>query len=117
MEQIIEIMTDELAKIGFKMVALALVITLIMMAFTLAKKRILRMVREKKSKSSKFKTINTNTKWKTEWKWDEESQTWVHPQSKKSGPEDNREEIKEDIEETIDFTHAYQAQQIFTRNE
>lgn len=52
MEQIIKIMTEELTKVGIKMVAVALVITLIMMAATLIKKRILRWIRERKEKTS-----------------------------------------------------------------
>lgn len=50
MEQIIEIMTEELTKVGIKMVTVALVITLIMMAATLVKKWILRKIRECKEK-------------------------------------------------------------------
>lgn len=52
MEQIIEIMTEELTKAGIKMVAVALVITLIMMAVTLIKKRIQRKIREYKEKKT-----------------------------------------------------------------
>lgn len=70
--------------------------------------------------------------WTSEWKWDENSQTWVHPRSKKSEqtPDEEYTISKEEIDRinkryqtstepeiTIDFTHAYQAQPLFTRNE
>ena len=53
------------------------------------------------------------------WKWDEESQLWVHPKSAKaiSGREEQTDCAAPEPEITIDFSHAYQAQQLFTRNE
>lgn len=64
-----------------------------------------------------LKRLNKQQEWKSEWRWDEKSQTWVHPLSAKPEPASHREEPKEETEEPIDFTHAYQAQQLFTRNE
>ena len=59
--------------------------------------------------------------WKSEWKWDEASQTWVHPMSEKPEPTTRREEpIQNETQEpeiTINFAQAYQAQPLFTRNE
>ena len=59
--------------------------------------------------------------WKSEWKWDEESQAWVHPRSKKPETQASREEPETNAspkpEINIDFAHAYQAQPLFTRNE
>lgn len=67
------------------------------------------------------KNQNKNTEWKSEWTWDEKSQTWVHPKSEKPTPRKNNEEATHETntepEVTIDFVHAYQAQPIFTRNE
>ena len=67
------------------------------------------------------KNQNKNTEWKSEWTWDEKSQTWVHPKSEKPTPRKNNEEATNETntepEVTIDFVHAYQAQPIFTRNE
>lgn len=82
----------------------------------------------KRSKSRKYrsrkswyspKRCHKQNNWKSEWKWDEENQLWVHPHSAK--PISSREgqedfEIPEP-EITIDFSHAYQAQQLFTKNE
>jgi len=61
--------------------------------------------------------------WTSEWKWDEESQTWVHPRSRKPESAASRVEHQTttattvEPEITIDFAHAYQAQPLFTRNE
>lgn len=58
---------------------------------------------------------------KSEWKWDEANKVWVHPDSikpesiVKAGLEaDNSDQS---VDSGIDFTHAYQAQPLFTRNE
>ena len=63
----------------------------------------------------------TAPEWKSEWKWDEASQTWVHPESKKTNPTPRREDpIQTETQEpeiTINFAQAYQAQPLFTRNE
>lgn len=68
------------------------------------------------NKQKKFKPKFTEPQWVSEWKWDEVSQTWVHPLSGKPEPATKKEEpIEEEIE--IDFSNAYQAQQLFTRNE
>ena len=68
------------------------------------------------NKRKKFKQKFTEPQWTSEWKWDEESQTWVHPLSGKPEPAAKKEETTgPEIE--IDFTNAYQAQQLFTRNE
>lgn len=68
------------------------------------------------NKRKKFKQKFTEPQWTSEWRWDEESQTWVHPLSGKPEPAAKKEETtRPEIE--IDFTNAYQAQQLFTRNE
>lgn len=69
------------------------------------------------------KQTNKQPEWTSEWKWDEESQTWVHPRSRKPEPTANRGEQQTTTATTaepeikIDFAHAYQAQPLFTRNE
>lgn len=79
-------------------------------------------------KSSIRKPINRKTKthadqgeWKSEWKWDEDSQTWVHPRSAKPIANVHREEAPTNTatepEISLDFANAYQAQPIFTKNE
>ena len=59
--------------------------------------------------------------WTSEWTWDEATQTWVHPRSKKPEPQTSKGEqessVAQEPEVTIDFAHAYQAQPLFTRNE
>jgi hypothetical protein len=70
-----------------------------------------------KNKTYKYpkKQNQKKSEWTSEWKWDEESQVWVHPNSAKP----NNEQIKREAEkeDSIDFSKAYQAQQLFTRNE
>lgn len=69
------------------------------------------------------KQINKQPEWTSDWKWDEKSQTWVHPRSWKPEPATNRGEQQATTATTtepeikIDFAHAYQAQPLFTRNE
>lgn len=74
-----------------------------------------------KGRSYSKKQSYTQPEWTSEWKWDEESQTWVHPRSKKPEPQTSKGESAESAaqepEITIDFAHAYQAQPLFTRNE
>lgn len=70
----------------------------------------------RRNKRKQFKPKFTEPQWTSEWKWDEESQTWVHPLSGKPEPAAKKEETT-GPEIGIDFTNAYQAQQLFTRNE
>lgn len=69
--------------------------------------------RRKKYKYPK-KKIREKSEWTSEWNWDEEAQIWVHPNSVMP----DREQAKTETEDvSIDFTKAYQAQQLFTKNE
>ncbi len=97
-------------------------------------KATIQMIRILKNPEKYQKHQNTQTEWKSEWKWDEESQTWVHPRSRKTNTHTeseytiSQEEIDRinkryqtntvsEPEIKIDFAHAYQAQPLFTRNE
>lgn len=59
--------------------------------------------------------------WKSEWKWDEVNKIWVHPDSVKSEPifkvEPELTGSSKEDKLVIDYSHAYQAQPLFTRNE
>ena len=71
----------------------------------------------RRSKTYKYpKKLNKkDSEWSSEWKWDEESQVWVHPDSAKPSNEQPKHETAHD--ENIDFSKAYEALQLFTKNE
>ena len=82
----------------------------------------------KRSKSRKYRPRKSHysskrrqkqNDWKSEWKWDEKNQLWVHPHSAVSisGREGQEDFEIPEPEINIDFSHAYQAQQLFTKNE
>lgn len=60
----------------------------------------------RKLKSRKLKVYNTPDEWKSDWTWNEETQLWEHPRSKKSEGEYSYR--KEDIKtfETEHFHHT-----------
>lgn len=73
---------------------------------------LVKSIKKKKKTPIKEKHIYitpSEMQWNSEWRWDEERQLWVHPNSEKS--------TSQEESETIDFRNAYQAQQIFTKNE
>ena len=74
-----------------------------------------------KPRKRNIKVRKNQNQWQSEWKWDENSQTWVHPLSEKPNPKvDKEKESSEPVTEpeiAIDFANAYQAQPIFTKNE
>jgi len=76
-----------------------------------------------KRKNYPYSKTKSKPEWTSEWKWDEKSQKWVHPNSIKEEPETRRGEQQTKTETNtepeikIDFAHAYQAQPLFTRNE
>lgn len=74
-----------------------------------------------KPRKRNIKVRKNQNQWQSEWKWDENSQTWVHPLSEKPNPKVDKEkgssEPATEPEIAIDFANAYQAQPIFTKNE
>lgn len=74
-----------------------------------------------KPRKRNIKVRKKQNQWQSEWKWDENSQTWVHPLSEKPNPKVDKEkgssEPTTEPEIAIDFANAYQAQPIFTKNE
>ena len=92
---------------------------------------LIKAIKKKKKAPNKEKPTQeqtADTPWHSEWKWDEESKLWVHPKSAK--PKKDTDFKKSEYQSTtyqstsrkdddikIDFRNAYQAQQIFTKNE
>ena len=67
------------------------------------------------SKSYK-KSRQKQSKWKSEWIWNEEKQLWVHPLSGDTPVLENQEKTeKQNV--LIDFSTAYQAKNLLTKNE
>lgn len=80
----------------------------------------MKIIKKKKKKPIEYKQQEKKEdEWKSEWKWDEEQKLWVHPNSQKISQEPSNYTYENETvnSEDIDYKAAYQAQQIFTRNE
>ena len=62
------------------------------------------------------KTQAKQSQWHSEWFWDEEKQLWIHPLSGNT-PASNKQENIEEQAPVIDFSTAYQAKYLLTKNE
>lgn len=69
-----------------------------------------------RKRRTKKKQKSNQLHWQSEWLWDEEKQLWVHPLSGDT-PLQYQPGKPEGQNTTIDFSTAYQAKYLFTKNE